>query len=50
MEGWVGGWMGVKAILRIAYGNQKERKKETNRGVGGGETKNTHNVVFEVKM
>ena len=25
MDGWVGGWMGAKAGLRIAYSNQKER-------------------------
>jgi hypothetical protein len=23
MDGWLGGWMEVKAIFRIAYGNQK---------------------------
>jgi hypothetical protein len=23
LDGWVGGWMEVKAILRIAYSNQK---------------------------
>jgi hypothetical protein len=23
MDGWVGGWVGVKAVLRIAYSNQK---------------------------
>jgi hypothetical protein len=23
MGGWVGGWVGVKAVLRIAYSNQK---------------------------
>jgi hypothetical protein len=30
MGGWVGGWMEVKAVLRIAYSNQKkkERRKE----------------------
>jgi hypothetical protein len=21
--GWIGGWVGVKAVLRIAYSNQK---------------------------
>jgi hypothetical protein len=24
MDGWVGGWVGVKAVLRIAYSNQKQ--------------------------
>jgi hypothetical protein len=24
MGGWVGGWVGVKAVLRIAYSNQKQ--------------------------
>jgi hypothetical protein len=24
MGGWMDGWMGVKAVLRIAYSNQKE--------------------------
>jgi hypothetical protein len=32
MDGWVGGWMDgwmeVKAVLRIAYSNQKECNKE----------------------
>jgi hypothetical protein len=23
LDGWMGGWMGVKAVLRIAYSNQK---------------------------
>jgi hypothetical protein len=23
MDGWVDGWMGVKAVLRIAYSNQQ---------------------------
>jgi hypothetical protein len=23
LDGWVGGWMGVKAVLRIAHSNQK---------------------------
>jgi hypothetical protein len=23
VDGWVGGWIGVKAVLRIAYSNQK---------------------------
>jgi hypothetical protein len=23
MGGWMGGWVGVKAVLRIAYSNQK---------------------------
>ena len=23
LEGWVGGWMEVKAVLKIAYNNQK---------------------------
>jgi hypothetical protein len=23
MDGWVGGWVDVKAVLRIAYSNQK---------------------------
>jgi hypothetical protein len=27
MDGWVGGWMGGKAGLRIAYSNQKLQKK-----------------------
>jgi hypothetical protein len=27
MDGWVGGWMGGKAGLRIAYSNQKEDAK-----------------------
>jgi hypothetical protein len=25
MDGWVGGWMGGKAGLRIAYSNQKKK-------------------------
>jgi hypothetical protein len=25
MGGWVDGWVGVKAVLRIAYSNQKDR-------------------------
>ena len=30
LDGWVGGWMGGKAGLRIAYSNQKkiERKRK----------------------
>jgi hypothetical protein len=24
MDGWVDGWVGVKAVLRIAYSNQKQ--------------------------
>jgi hypothetical protein len=28
MDGWVGEWVGVKAVLRIAYSNQKMRKGE----------------------
>jgi hypothetical protein len=27
MDGWVGGWMGGKARLRIAYSNQKPDRK-----------------------
>jgi hypothetical protein len=23
LDGWMGGWVGVKAVLRIAYSNQK---------------------------
>ena len=30
MNGWMGGWMEVKAILRIAYSNQKRKKKTSN--------------------
>jgi hypothetical protein len=26
MDGWVGGWMGGKAGLRLAYSNQKVEK------------------------
>jgi hypothetical protein len=26
MDGWMGGWMGVKAVLRIAYSNQQMDK------------------------
>ena len=26
MGGWMDGWMGVKAVLRIAYSNQKFQK------------------------
>jgi hypothetical protein len=26
MGGWVGGWVGVKAVLRIAYSNQQSTK------------------------
>jgi hypothetical protein len=25
MDGWVDGWMEVKAVLRIAYSNQKQK-------------------------
>ena len=28
MDGWVDGWMGVKAGLRIAYSNQKSAKSK----------------------
>ena len=28
MDGWMGGWMDVKAGLRIAYSNQKYEEKE----------------------
>jgi hypothetical protein len=28
MGGWVGGWVGVKAVLRIAYSNQKLEKHQ----------------------
>jgi hypothetical protein len=24
LDGWVDGWVGVKAVLRIAYSNQKQ--------------------------
>jgi hypothetical protein len=27
MGGWVDGWVGVKAVLRIAYSNQKWKEK-----------------------
>ena len=28
MGGWMDGWMDVKAVLRIAYSNQKEHRNE----------------------
>jgi hypothetical protein len=31
MDGWVGGWVGVKAVLRIAYSNQKQYKPITHK-------------------
>jgi hypothetical protein len=31
MDGWVDGWVGVKAVLRIAYSNQKYQN-ENERG------------------
>ena len=35
MDGWMGGWMDLKAVSRIAYSNQKDssdisREKQTN--------------------
>jgi hypothetical protein len=27
MDGWMDGWVGVKAVLRIAYSNQKMEKE-----------------------
>ena len=29
--GWMDGWMDVKAVLRIAYSNQKEKRKKRER-------------------
>ena len=26
--GWMDGWMGAKAVLRIAYSNQEKKKKK----------------------
>jgi hypothetical protein len=26
LDGWMDGWVGVKAVLRIAYSNQKTEK------------------------
>ena len=36
--GWIGGWMDIKAVVRITYGSQKgrkERKKKRKEGKKG---------------